>query len=292
MRGHGIAVIEGSHLRWIEGDSTAISSVELDGDLPIFELYDVPQVAIIDSKVFVPGGELDAVAYRKLACNFLVDIHAFEPPWAIGDCLAVLTKDGEGIVAAIGRDNRCHAVACDLERLAAGIRLDLNQSAAQDVTLIVGQVQQTVTVDADVSGLNTVTSELSNEVTGTQLRDLPLKSRNPFSLVELAPGFSGSIGDDYNSVSISVDGGLNGYWLPSCQDLRVDLYLSGQWSEPASVQHRCEQRGAAHRLLLRCTAVNGSSWRRCDRLWAIRIGCRWNGRAVWLPRAEYLGEYA
>jgi hypothetical protein len=92
-----------------------------------------------------------------------------------------------------------------------GIRLDLNQAATQNITLTVGQVQQTVTVNSDVSGLDTVTSLLSDEVTGTQLRDLPLNSRNPYSLLELVPGFSGSIGDDYNSVSISVNGGLNGY---------------------------------------------------------------------------------
>ncbi len=92
-----------------------------------------------------------------------------------------------------------------------GIRLDLNQAATQNIALTVGQVRQTVTVNADVSGLDTVTSQLSDEVTGTQLRDLPLNSRNPYSLLELVPGFSGSIGDDYNSVSISVNGGLAGY---------------------------------------------------------------------------------
>ncbi len=64
-----------------------------------------------------------------------------------------------------------------------GIRLDLNQAATQDIRLIVGEVQQTVTVNSDVSGINTVTSELSDEVTEAQLRDLPLSSRNPYSLL-------------------------------------------------------------------------------------------------------------
>src|ERR1700761_5648254 len=49
-----------------------------------------------------------------------------------------------------------------------GIRLDLNQAGPQNITLTVGQVQQTVSVNADVSGLDTVTSELSDEVTGSQ----------------------------------------------------------------------------------------------------------------------------
>ena len=92
-----------------------------------------------------------------------------------------------------------------------GIRLDLGQHADQDVVLGVGRVQQSVTVDADVSGLDTVSSVVSDEVNGTLIRNLPLNTRNPYSLLELAPGFAGSIGNDYNSVSYSVNGGRQGY---------------------------------------------------------------------------------
>jgi hypothetical protein len=92
-----------------------------------------------------------------------------------------------------------------------GIRLDLGQHASQDVILSVGQVQQTVTVDADVSGLDTVSSVISDEVNGTSIRSLPLNTRNPYDLLELAPGFAGSVGNDYNAVSFSVNGGRQGY---------------------------------------------------------------------------------
>lgn len=92
-----------------------------------------------------------------------------------------------------------------------GIRLDLNQHASQDAVLNVGQVQQIVSVDADVSGLDTVSSQVSDEVNGTSLRRLPLNARNPYQLVTLVPGFAGSTGDDYNSNSFSINGTRQGY---------------------------------------------------------------------------------
>ena len=92
-----------------------------------------------------------------------------------------------------------------------GILLELNQHATQDVSLSLGQVQQTVTVDADVSGLDTVSSVISDDVNGVQLRDLPLNARNPYALLTLVPGFSGTTGDDYNSNSFSINGGRTGY---------------------------------------------------------------------------------
>jgi len=91
------------------------------------------------------------------------------------------------------------------------IRLDLNQHATQDVTLQVGQVDQTVMVNADVSGLDTISPQVSDEVNGKQLRELPLNTRNPYALLELVPSYSGSTGDDYNSNSFSISGGRQGY---------------------------------------------------------------------------------
>ena len=92
-----------------------------------------------------------------------------------------------------------------------GIRLDLDQNATQDVTLEVGQVSQIVVINADVSSLDTVSSQVSDEVNGKQLRDLPLNTRNPYALLELIPSYSGTTGDDYNSNSFSISGGRQGY---------------------------------------------------------------------------------
>src|SRR5882757_1263904 len=98
-----------------------------------------------------------------------------------------------------------------------GIRLDVSQHATQDIVLDLGQVQQVVSVNADVSGVDTTSAQVSDEINGTSLRELPLNTRNPYALLALVPGFVGSIGGDYNSTGFSVNGTRSGY-----QDTLVD----------------------------------------------------------------------
>lgn len=88
-----------------------------------------------------------------------------------------------------------------------GILLELNQHATIAVTLPVGSVQQDITVNADVNGLDTTSATLSSEVNGTSIQNLPLNTREPYSLLALVPGFSGTIGNDYNGVVYSINGG-------------------------------------------------------------------------------------
>ncbi len=92
-----------------------------------------------------------------------------------------------------------------------GIHLDLTQHATQAIVLQVGQVQQQVVVNADVSSLDTTSSANSTVVNNESLRNLPLNTRESYSLIELVPGYSGSIGNDYNAVAYSIDGGDNEY---------------------------------------------------------------------------------
>jgi hypothetical protein len=92
-----------------------------------------------------------------------------------------------------------------------GIVLEVGQHATQNVAMQLGKVQETLTVHSDVAGLDTVASTVSDEVNGHSLRNLPLNTRNPYGLAALVPGFQGSTGDDYNSNSVSIDGGRQGY---------------------------------------------------------------------------------
>ncbi len=92
-----------------------------------------------------------------------------------------------------------------------GIHLELNQHGTQDVILPVGQVLQNVEVRADISDLDTVSAALTSEVNGKDIANLPLNTRESYSLLELIPGYSGSVGNDYNAVSYSIDGGDNEY---------------------------------------------------------------------------------
>jgi outer membrane receptor protein involved in Fe transport len=71
-----------------------------------------------------------------------------------------------------------------------GITLTVGAQAVVDFSLSVGQSQQTVTVEAQVSQVDTVSTAVSAYVEQKQINDLPLNGRNFTDLVSLAPGVS------------------------------------------------------------------------------------------------------
>jgi hypothetical protein len=75
-----------------------------------------------------------------------------------------------------------------------GIVLTVGAEAVVDFALPVGQSTQTVTVEAEVSTVNTTTAQLSTLIEQTQLRELPLNGRNIEQLVLLAPGVNSFTG--------------------------------------------------------------------------------------------------
>ena len=69
-----------------------------------------------------------------------------------------------------------------------GITLTVGAEAVVDISLPVGQAQQTVTVEAQASQVDTTTAAVATLVSRTQMEDLPLNGRNFESLMALAPG--------------------------------------------------------------------------------------------------------
>ncbi len=69
-----------------------------------------------------------------------------------------------------------------------GITTTVGGEAIVDIALPVGQAQQVVTVDAQVSQVDTTTSAIGNTVTKTQIEELPMGSRNQTDLLSLSPG--------------------------------------------------------------------------------------------------------
>ena len=69
-----------------------------------------------------------------------------------------------------------------------GITLTVGAQAIVDISLAVGQGQETVTVQADVSQIDTVSAAVSSYVSLKQINDLPLNGRNFTDLVALIPG--------------------------------------------------------------------------------------------------------
>ena len=72
--------------------------------------------------------------------------------------------------------------------LKKGITLSIGAEIVVDFGMPVGQVAQTVTVEGEVSQVETTSAQISNLVEQTQIRELPLNGRNFEQLILLAPG--------------------------------------------------------------------------------------------------------
>jgi Carboxypeptidase regulatory-like domain len=94
-----------------------------------------------------------------------------------------------------------------------GIVLDPGANVVVDFALPVGQVTQSVTVEGNITQVETTSAAISTVVEPTQMRDLPLNGRNFEELILLAPGATvnqgaGAIKDSFsgNSTYWSVSG--------------------------------------------------------------------------------------
>jgi hypothetical protein len=87
-----------------------------------------------------------------------------------------------------------------------GIVLQVQQQARVDVNLTVGDVSESVTVTGDASIVETSNATIGKVISNKAILELPLNSRNVYSLIYLTPGVAGSIGNNYNSMSYSING--------------------------------------------------------------------------------------
>jgi len=99
----------------------------------------------------------------------------------------------------------------------ADIKIDVQQIRAADVTLDVGQTNETVSVSASgTTALETTSSTIAQTIENKRIVDLPLNGRNPFALATLSPGVipgggaSPWISGGRNATSeVSIDGVSN-----------------------------------------------------------------------------------
>lgn len=92
----------------------------------------------------------------------------------------------------------------------SGIHLEVNQTADITIVLQVGSESQKIEVNADTTQLETSNPSMGQVIGNRSVVDLPLNQRVVYSLMFLMPGVTGSVGDAYNSLNISVDGGRPG----------------------------------------------------------------------------------
>ncbi len=91
-----------------------------------------------------------------------------------------------------------------------GVTLSVGSTLVVDFSLPVGEVNQTVNVESDVSRVETETSEVSTLISPAQMRDLPLNGRNFEQLITLAPGVS-TVGAAANAVTGRLYGMQDNY---------------------------------------------------------------------------------
>jgi Carboxypeptidase regulatory-like domain len=70
----------------------------------------------------------------------------------------------------------------------AEVRLQIDTPATLDVKLEVGQITETISVEASATSINTQNASVGNPFTETQVKGLPLQTRNVVELLKLQPG--------------------------------------------------------------------------------------------------------
>lgn len=87
-----------------------------------------------------------------------------------------------------------------------GITLEVQQTAVVNLLLDVGDVVETVEVVSEASLLEAATSVVGKVVDNRRILELPLNTRNVYSLVVLTPGITGDISQRFDGMNWSVYG--------------------------------------------------------------------------------------
>ncbi len=90
-----------------------------------------------------------------------------------------------------------------------GIALNVNDHLTINLTLDVGPVAETVTVQAEALQVDLQTPTAAGLITGTQIRELSLNNRNYIQLVALMPGVSTGFASDQPEIGASNPTGLS-----------------------------------------------------------------------------------
>ncbi|MBI3473690.1 MAG: TonB-dependent receptor, partial [Candidatus Solibacter usitatus] len=88
-----------------------------------------------------------------------------------------------------------------------GIVLQVQQTANLEVILPVGEVTDSVVVTGEAPLLESTTSSVGKVVDNRRIVNLPLNTRNVYSLIFLTPGVTGTVGINYDDMRYSVNGG-------------------------------------------------------------------------------------
>ena len=107
-----------------------------------------------------------------------------------------------------------------------GVTLSVGGAVVVNFSMPVGEVTQTVSVESQVSRVETTTSEVSTLVSPQQMRELPLNGRNFEQLLTLAPGVS-TIPPALNFVTGRLYGMMDNYSISGMRPTGQMFLLDG-----------------------------------------------------------------
>jgi hypothetical protein len=145
---------------------------------------------------------------------------------------------------------------------ATDIVINVNDRRTVDVKLRVGAATSTIDVTEAPVQVDLQSAAASGLITGTQVRELPLTSRNYLNLVTLQPGVSNTSASDQSFVGVSAPSGLSA---------QVNLAING--NRPTQNNWTIDQRFVRH-----CAQHDLCEWHHHWR----------QGLTVWQRRAEDL----
>lgn len=89
------------------------------------------------------------------------------------------------------------------------VRLQINTPSTLNMQLEIGQVTETINVEGDATSINTQNATIGNPFTETQVRQLPLQTRNVVELLSLQPGVTSQgnvLGAKRDQNNVTLDG--------------------------------------------------------------------------------------
>jgi hypothetical protein len=128
-----------------------------------------------------------------------------------------------------------------------GVAVEINKNTVIDITLEPGAVSETVTVSAGQERIDTQSAALKTNVNSRVLLELPLSSRNPVAVAELAPGVDVQTGGltggsqmiSPNGMTANVSGGRqqqNTFYLDGADNSGALRNTGLQMPNPEAIQ--------------------------------------------------------
>jgi hypothetical protein len=142
---------------------------------------------------------------------------------------------GDGFYRFSGLAPGLYSVTVEMQnfkkRVVDDVKVDAESVKGQDVSLEAGGISETVTVQADNSGIETENANVQKSISTIEVRNLPQVGRDPYELARLAPGVlaPGARNGSGNSVGLpntTGPGGSNSSIFQS--ENQVPISASGQ----------------------------------------------------------------